>query len=195
MCRRHRLPIRPLICRPPTQTRRLTRLRLPTDLPTATDDRDCRPSTEVSIEILLDGNAVVHLVDAEDLRVAAVAAELVVLAHDERLDRLGRADFRAQAAEAAARQVEVEVVEDLDLLPGSRWPPSAIRSSGHALAHWSQTMQVCAPVAGSVCSRRTPRKRGAVGRRSAGYWNVNAGCGVYFSVSHSPSAGRRGRSS
>src|SRR5678815_5331346 len=47
-------------------------------------------------------------------------------------------------------------------------------------------MQVCAPVAGSVCSRSTPRNRGAVGRRSAGYWKVNAGCGVYFSVSHIP---------
>src|SRR5262249_47344329 len=47
-------------------------------------------------------------------------------------------------------------------------------------------MQVCAPVPGSVWSRSTPRKRGAVGRRSAGYWNVNAGCGVYFSVTHSP---------
>src|SRR5205085_8578252 len=33
-------------------------------------------------------------------------------------DRLGRADFRAQPAEAAARQVEVEVVEHLDLLSG-----------------------------------------------------------------------------
>src|SRR3954465_3703157 len=61
-----------------------------------------------------------------------------------------------------------------------------MRSSGHAFAHWSQTMQVCAPVAGSVCSRRTPRNRGAVGRRSAGYWNVNAGCGGYFSVSPIP---------
>src|SRR5258708_7646080 len=49
-------------------------------------------------------------------------------------------------------------------------------------------MQVCAPVAGSVCSRSTPRNRGAVGRRSAGYWNVNAGCGVDFIVSHIPFA-------
>src|SRR3954447_21130506 len=47
-------------------------------------------------------------------------------------------------------------------------------------------MQVCAPVAGSVCTRSTPRNRGAVGRRSAGYWKVNAGCGVYFIVSHIP---------
>src|SRR4029078_7741330 len=47
-------------------------------------------------------------------------------------------------------------------------------------------MQVCAPVAGSVCSRSTPRNRGAVGRSSAGYWKVNAGCGVYFIVSHIP---------
>src|SRR5262249_44539272 len=61
-----------------------------------------------------------------------------------------------------------------------------MRSSGQALAHWSQTMQVCAPVPGSVWRRRTPRKRGAVGRRSAGYWNVNAGCGVYFNVTHRP---------
>src|SRR4029079_3660954 len=49
-------------------------------------------------------------------------------------------------------------------------------------------MQVWAPVPGSVWSRSTPRKRGAVGRRSAGYWNVNAGCGVYFIVSHIPFA-------
>src|SRR5260370_8515485 len=47
-------------------------------------------------------------------------------------------------------------------------------------------MQVCAPVPGSTCSLSTPRKRGEVGRRSAGYWNVNAGCGVYFSVTHIP---------
>src|ERR1700745_2649348 len=61
-----------------------------------------------------------------------------------------------------------------------------MRSAGHAFPHWSQTMQVWAPVAGSTCSRSTPRKRGAVGRRSAGYWNVNAGCGVYFSVTQRP---------
>src|ERR1700730_8039900 len=47
-------------------------------------------------------------------------------------------------------------------------------------------MQVCAPVPGSTCRRRTPRKRGEVGRRSAGYWNVNAGLGVYFKVTHIP---------
>ena len=47
-------------------------------------------------------------------------------------------------------------------------------------------MQVWAPVSGSTCRRSTPRNRGAVGRRSAGYWNVKAGCGVYFSVSQQP---------
>src|SRR5579862_8745455 len=61
-----------------------------------------------------------------------------------------------------------------------------MRSSGHAFAHWSQTIQVCAPVPGSVCSRSTPRNRGEVARRSAGYWNVKAGCGVYLSVTHMP---------
>src|SRR5688572_8996386 len=61
-----------------------------------------------------------------------------------------------------------------------------MRSSGHAFAHWSQTMQVCAPVPGSVCRRSTPRNRGDVGRRSAGYWKVNAGCGVYLRVTHMP---------
>ena len=42
---------------------------------------------------------------------------LIVLAHHERLDRFGRADLGAEPAEAAARQVEVEVVEHLDLDP------------------------------------------------------------------------------
>src|SRR5688572_290986 len=65
--------------------------------------------------VLLDRHSVVHLIDAQDLGVAAVTAKLVVLAHDERLDRLGWADFGAQPAEAAARQVEVEVVEHFDL--------------------------------------------------------------------------------
>src|SRR5262249_52973471 len=68
------------------------------------------------VRVLLDRDAVVHLIDAENLRVAALASELVVLAHDERLDWLGRAHLRAEAAEAAAREVEVEVVENLDLL-------------------------------------------------------------------------------
>src|SRR5262245_46003143 len=67
---------------------------------------------------MLDRDAVIHLVDAEDLAVAVVRAELVVLAHDERLHRPRRADLGAEPAEAAAREVEVEVVEDLDLLSG-----------------------------------------------------------------------------
>src|SRR5262249_55755443 len=68
-----------------------------------------------SVRVLFDRDAVVHLVDAQNLRLAAVAAELVVLAHDERLDRLGRAHLGAQPAEAAARQIKVEVVEDFNL--------------------------------------------------------------------------------
>src|SRR5262245_27472478 len=67
--------------------------------------------------VLLDRHPVVHLVDPEDLRLAAVAAKFVILAHDQRLDRLGRTDLRAETAEAAAREVEVEVVEDLDFRP------------------------------------------------------------------------------
>src|SRR6478609_5569673 len=67
--------------------------------------------------VLLNWYAVVHLVHPEDLRVAAVASQLVVLAHDQRLDRLGRADFGAQPAKAAAGQVEIEVIENFDLLP------------------------------------------------------------------------------
>src|SRR5665213_3939427 len=74
-----------------------------------------RKAKSISTRVLLDRHAVVHLVNAKNLRVAAVAAQFVVFAHDERLDGLGRAHFRAQPAEAAARQVEVEVVEDLDL--------------------------------------------------------------------------------
>src|SRR5207249_6754167 len=67
--------------------------------------------------VLLDCNAVVHLIDTQNLGFPAIASELVVLAHDQRLDRLGRADFGAQTAEAAAREIEVEVVEHLDLRP------------------------------------------------------------------------------
>jgi hypothetical protein len=66
--------------------------------------------------ILFDGDAVVHLVDAEDLGLPAIAAKFVILAHDQRLDRLGGTHFRAEAAEAAARQIKVKVVEDFDLL-------------------------------------------------------------------------------
>src|SRR5688572_27060036 len=51
--------------------------------------------------VLLDGDAVVHLVNPQDLGVPAVAAELVILAHDEGLDRLGGAHFGTQTAEAA----------------------------------------------------------------------------------------------
>ena len=75
-----------------------------------------REAKNVSAGVLLDFDPVVHLVDAQNLRVAAVAAQFVVLAHDEGLDRLGRADFAAQTTEAAARQVEIEVVQNLDLL-------------------------------------------------------------------------------
>src|SRR4051812_29934535 len=85
-----------------------------------------RKAKSISARVLLDRHAVVHLVDAEDLRVAAVSAELVVLAHDQRLNRLGRAHFRAQPAETAARQVEIEVVEHLDL--GARLAVSAERN-------------------------------------------------------------------
>src|SRR5262249_55923946 len=85
-------------------------------------DRDCprirvfREGKNVSARVLFDGHAVVHLVDAKDLRIPAIAAEFVILAHDQRLDWLGGTDFGAQPAEAAPRQVEIEVVEHFDLL-------------------------------------------------------------------------------
>src|SRR5262245_53424230 len=71
---------------------------------------------KTSAGVLLDRDAVVHLVHAQNLQVARVAPELVILAHDQRFDRLCRADFRAEAAEAAPRQVEVKVVQRFDLL-------------------------------------------------------------------------------
>ena len=55
----------------------------------------------VSPGVLLDVDPVVHLVDPQELRIPAVTAKLVILAHDERFDRLGRAHFGTQAAEAA----------------------------------------------------------------------------------------------
>src|SRR5262245_59855522 len=69
-----------------------------------------------SASILFDWDPVVHLIDAEDLGFPAIAAEFVILAHDQGLNGLGGTHFRAQPAKAAARQVEVEVVQDLDLL-------------------------------------------------------------------------------
>src|SRR5688572_30119689 len=75
------------------------------------------------VGVLLDLNAVVHLVHAHDLRGTAVAAKLVVLAVDERLHWFGRTHFRAEPTEAAAREVEVEVVENLDLV--TRLPVAA----------------------------------------------------------------------
>src|SRR4051812_30922074 len=78
--------------------------------------RGFREAKNVSVRVLFDFNPVVYLIDAQDLGVAAVAPQLVVLAHDQRLDRLGGAHLGAQPAEAAARKIEVEVVENLDLL-------------------------------------------------------------------------------
>src|SRR5262249_27367049 len=85
-------------------------------------DRDClrirvfREAKNVSVRVRLDGHAVVHLVHPQDLRVAAIAAQFVILAHDQRLDRLGRTDLGAESAETAPRKVEVEIVEDFNLL-------------------------------------------------------------------------------
>jgi hypothetical protein len=47
-------------------------------------------------------DAVIHLVDAEDLRLAALGAEFVVFAHDQRLDRLGGANLGTEPAKTAA---------------------------------------------------------------------------------------------
>src|SRR4029453_7600613 len=71
-----------------------------------------REAKNISPRVLLDRHPVIHLVDAENLRIPVVASELVVLAHDQCLDRLGRAHLGTEAAKAAAGEVEVEVVED-----------------------------------------------------------------------------------
>src|SRR5512147_3095649 len=76
-----------------------------------------------SAVVLLNRQAVVHLVHSQDLRLAAVAAELVVLAHDQRLHRLGGAHLRTEPAEAAPREVEIEVVQRLQLLSRFAMPP------------------------------------------------------------------------
>src|SRR5262249_16479648 len=75
--------------------------------------------------VLFDAHAVIHLIDPEDLRLPAVAAKLVVLAHDQGLDRLGRANLQAESAKAAPREIEIEIVEDLDL--GARLAVAAER--------------------------------------------------------------------
>ena len=49
--------------------------------------------------LVLDLDAVVHLVRPERLCVPAAGARFVVSAHDQRLDRLGRTDLSAQTAE------------------------------------------------------------------------------------------------
>src|SRR5436305_1173290 len=76
-----------------------------------------REAKNVSVGVLLDRDPVVHLVHSQDLRVAAVGTEFVILAHDQRLDGFGRTHLGAQPAEAAPRQVEIEVIEDFYLLP------------------------------------------------------------------------------
>src|SRR5712671_4904220 len=44
-----------------------------------------RKAKSISAGVLLDRHAVVHLVDTQDLRVAAVTTQFVVLAHDQGL--------------------------------------------------------------------------------------------------------------
>src|SRR5262245_29272186 len=58
--------------------------------------------SKISAGVPLDCHPVVHLVHPKNLGVAGVDAELVVLAHDQRLDRLRRTHLGAQPAEAAA---------------------------------------------------------------------------------------------
>src|SRR3979490_219981 len=58
-----------------------------------------RNAKNVSAGVLLDGHPVVHLINAHYLCIAAVGSELVILAHDEGVNRLGAAHPRAQTAE------------------------------------------------------------------------------------------------
>src|SRR6185437_9363405 len=76
-----------------------------------------REAKNLSVRVLFDRHAVVHLVDTQNLRIATIAAQLVILAHDQRLNRLGRADLGTQPAKAAPGQVEVEIIQDFYLLP------------------------------------------------------------------------------
>jgi hypothetical protein len=67
-------------------------------VPTPVRLRDAKRPVDVrnSASIVLDRDAVLHLVDPEDLGIAAVAAQFVVLAHDQRLI------VRARVADDAA---------------------------------------------------------------------------------------------
>jgi hypothetical protein len=68
--------------------------------------------------VLLDGDPVVHFIYAQNLGFPAVRTKFVIFAHDEGLDRLGGTDFGTEPAEAAPRQIEIKVVQNLDFLAG-----------------------------------------------------------------------------
>ena len=90
-------------------------------LPRAASDRPKHPAEdrmEALSSVVLDLDTVVHVVHTQNLRLAIVAAELVVFTHDECLHRLGRTDLRTQTTETAAGEIEVEKVQDLDLVTG-----------------------------------------------------------------------------
>ncbi len=83
-----------------------------TELESATRRKPSRPGPQAGrfrrstpselAHVPLNLYPVVHLIDPQDPCYAAVACQLVVLAVDERLDRLRWAHFGAQTAEAAA---------------------------------------------------------------------------------------------
>src|SRR6185503_4451114 len=81
-----------------------------------------RKAKDLSAGVLLDFDPVVHLIDPQNLGIAAVAAQFVIFAHDQGLDGFGRAHLGTQTTEAAPGQVEIEIIENLDLLPGLAVP-------------------------------------------------------------------------
>jgi hypothetical protein len=111
-------------------------------------------------------DAVVHLVDPEDLRVSAVGTQFVILAHDERLDGLW-GTLRSTVRKNCSGQVEIEVIQNFDFLSGLAVAAKRDQIIGHALAHWSHTMQVWAPTPAPLQPQHAaePRRHG---RRSAG---------------------------